>query len=142
MPTRNNRRPSGKQFGEFRLFFSYVSPTTNVEDTEPCMCLGRAGIKRSAWVIPLSAAWMYADSETGEPTEYLIGKAVQIAHHLQLGVTRDTIFKISSAIVDFLPDLIKMPPWAGLELADIERAAERHQLKVALNGEELLDTTK
>lgn len=140
--SRNNRRPPGKTYREFNLFFTYVSATTNVSDTEPCMCLGRAGVRRSAWVIPLSCAWMYADSETGEPSEYLIGKAVEIADHLGLGVTRDTVFKISSAIVDNLPDLIRMPPWAGIGLDDIAREAERHQLKIALNGEELLDTTR
>ncbi len=140
--TRNIRRPAGKSYREFNLFFSYVSPTTNVDDTEPCMCLGRAGIRRSAWVIPLSSAYMYADSESGEPSDYLVGKAAEIAHHLGLGVTRDTVFKICSVIVDNLPELIRMPPWAGLHQRDIEQAAERQGLKIKLNGQELLDATK
>jgi hypothetical protein len=140
--TRNNKRPPTKKYPEFTLFYSYVSATNKVDDTEPCMCLGRAGIKRSAWVIPLSAAHMYADSQTGEPTKYLIGKSVEIASHLGLGITKDTCFKIMSVIVDNLSDLIRMPPWAGFDMDQIVREAERQQLKVTLNGEELLDTTR
>lgn len=140
--TRNNKRPSSKTYPEFTLFYSYVSPNSNVQDTEPCMCLGRAGIKRSAWVIPLSVAFMYAESDTGEPTDYLVAKAVEIAHHLGLAADRSTVFKIASVIVDNLPDLIRMPPWAGVDIDQIAKEAERQQLKVTLNGEELMDTTR
>ena len=140
--TRNNKRPPSKSYPEFTLFYSYVSPDQDVKNTEPCMCLGRSGIKRSAWVIPLSCAHMYADSQTGEPTEFLIGKSVEIASHLGLGITRDTCFKIASVIVDNLSDLIRMPPWAGIDIDQIAREAERQQLKVTLNGEELMDTTR
>lgn len=142
MNTRNNKRPPSKQYPEFTLFYTYVSATNKVDDTEPCMCLGRSGIKRSAWVIPLSSAYMYADSQSGEPTEYLVGKACEIAHHLGMTADRSTVFKIASVIVDNLSDLIRMPPWAGIGIDEIAKKAEAQQLKVKLNGETLLDTTQ
>lgn len=137
------KTPSPKHYGEFVLGFAYVSPSNRRDDMEPCMWLGRAtAARRAAWVIPLSSAYAYADSQTGEPTQYLLDRAISICIDLGIAVCRHSTYKIASAIVDNLPLLVEMPPHAGLTLADIERAADQAGLVVKVNGEEVIDATR
>ena len=96
-------------YNEFNIFFQYIND-------EPSMVIGgnKSGCRR-AWVIPLSSAWQYADSETGSPTAHLINSSIMIGELLCIGVDKSLVYKIASAIVDALPDLIKMPPNAILQ---------------------------
>lgn len=116
--------------GEFRIFYQYVNG-------EPGMVIASSFMgRRRAWVIGLSSAWKYADSETGAPTAYLIEAAGKIGDLLGLGADRMTAFRIASAIVDHLPDLLTMPPEMP---TDWRKQAERDELVVKLNGETLVD---
>lgn len=64
-----------------------------------------------AFVIALSAAFKYADSKSGAPTQYLIEASVMAARQMGFSPT-DTFAsrKIAEVIVDSLPDLVDMPP--------------------------------
>jgi len=117
----------------FIIFYQHVN-------NEPAMIVGGYKVKR-AWVIPLSMAHMYADSKTGAPTDYLVEAAVRIATLLDLGLTRHRVYTIASAIVDDLPDLLKMPPAPQLTQNEIENAADKQGLVVGVNGHNILDAT-
>jgi len=133
-------KPSSKQYGEFVLGFSWVGERKGEE--EPSMWLGRRSMGRGrAWIIPLSAAHEYADSQTGEPTRALVQRSYEIAAHLDLQPTRGTLFRIASAIVDNLPDLIRMPEAPLPTAKDLERMAERDGIKVTVNNEVMIDAT-
>jgi hypothetical protein len=93
-------------YGDFFLFFSYYKD-------EPVMGIANKTFKkerRRAWIIPLSNAWQYANSQSGEPSPYLVEQSIHIGHLLGLGNDSRTLYTIASAIVDALSDLIKMPP--------------------------------
>lgn len=127
---------------DFTVFFSYVGIQQgdgSVVD-EPCMCLGRHHLGRKvAWVIPLSVASRYADDKTGAPTPYLISAAASIAEMFGMGVNRWDVKKIADAIVDHLPDLVRMPPAPWKTTSEIvENAVEHHGLKLSVNGDQLL----
>jgi hypothetical protein len=121
------------QHGDFRVFYQHVNG-------EPAMvlastCWGR----RRAWVIGLSHAYKYADAHTGQPTAYLVEASTKIGEMLGLGTDRMTVFRIASAIVDDLPDLLRMPPEAGETANDIERRIERAGLVMEIDGNTLVD---
>ena len=99
----NNEKRQVKNFNEFKIFFQYI----NEEDS---MVIGGQNIKyKRAWVIPQSMAWKYADSVSGEPTKYLIESAIKMREFFGL-TGKDVVFKIASAIVDSIPDLIELKP--------------------------------
>lgn len=96
-----------RQHGDIGVSFQWVNE-------EPAMILFPA--RRSlpcagAYVIALSAAFKYADSRTGGPTQYLVQASFLAAQ--QLGFAKTDTFaarKIAEVIVDSLPDLVEMPP--------------------------------
>lgn len=94
-----------RRSGELFISYQWVND-------EPAMLLYPAhpGRNAGAFVLCLSSAYKYADSQTGAPTEYLIKQADVAAEVMGMLPTRDTLRSIASAIVDGLPDLVDMPP--------------------------------
>ncbi len=96
-----------RQHGDIGVSFQWVND-------EPAMILFPA--RRSlpgagAYVICLSAAFKYANSNTGGPTPFMVQAAAMAAK--QLGFTSSDTFaarKIAEVILDSLPDLVDMPP--------------------------------
>lgn len=128
-------------YGEFSVFGTYIK-TTAMKDEEPAMAIGGKRFDRkTAWVIPLSAAYLYADSTSGAPTEYLVETSRKIANLLGIEGSRGTVFKIASAIVDALPMLIQMPPREDPTAKQVERAIEQSGLRVRVNGNTVLDAS-
>lgn len=80
---------------------------------EPSMCLFPAQAKsspnRGAFVIPLSAACDYVDSN-GYPTIDAMERAAIAAQVMCLDTTKGTLVNIVDAIMDGIEDLIVMPP--------------------------------
>lgn len=73
---------------------------------EESMVLGRRTNGRGcSWVIPLSAAYKYADEE------WLIPTLPVIMHHLGVSSpTRGELMKLADLIIDGIDDLVKTPP--------------------------------
>jgi hypothetical protein len=144
-------KPTGKKYGRFILFFDHLP------DGEPCLCLGSRTArdlipgfivpnsvksKRSAFVIPLKMAYLYAESKSGEPSHYLMQRSFLIADHLGLDTEKSTIRNIVDAILDGIPDLIGMMPLdTSLTMKQIEQKAEKHGLVAKLDGKTILDAS-
>ena len=123
-----------RQHGDIGVSFQWINE-------EPAMVLfpaRRSIAGAGAYVICLSAAFRYADSKTGAPTEYLIRQAVAAA--LQLGFARTDTFaarKIAEVIVDSLPDLVAMPPEpTGL---NAQEQAAVGELEIKLDGQTIAE---
>jgi len=112
---------------DLRIFFQHVSG-------EPAMCIGSRHMNRKrAYVICLSSAWQYADSET------LVMKSYKAADVLGLGNTRVAAYKIADAILNYLPELIKMVPEEEQSTQDlIEEAVENHGLEISIGGQKVV----
>lgn len=96
-----------KQFvkGDVVISFHWVNG-------EPAMCLcpkRQSSMYRGAYIICLSAAWKYAKND-GYPTPELIPKCIEAARVMGMDTTKDTVRRIADAILDCLPELVKMPP--------------------------------
>lgn len=128
-------KPRMKEYAGFNVLFSYID-----QDGEPtpCMALGNPS-KRSSFIIPLGSAFKYADSESGEPTSFLALASVKIAESIGLYPDKSTCFRIASAVVDNLPDLIEMPPKPRMTQADMKKKMEQAGLVVDLNGQRIVD---
>jgi hypothetical protein len=79
---------------------------------EPAMLLFPAmpGLGAGTYVLALSAAYKYLDSQTGGPTMYLIRQADVAAEVMGMIPTTGTLRKIADVIADGMLDLIEMPP--------------------------------
>ena len=129
--------PSSKSYNDFVVFYQYVE----IEgEKQPVMVLGAPKYK-SAYIIPLANAYLYADSISGEPTDHLMVTAITIARALRLGDEKFTTHRIMSAIVDNLPDLISMPPAPQMTEKDVMDKAEREGLVMKLNGNTVIDAS-
>lgn len=103
-----------KDYGLFRLFLTYVNAAPNDPDskTEPALAVCRRTTRGGvAYLIPLSAAWKYADN-LGHPTEDLLVSAAGIAECLDLQAGRQTLYTLATAIVDWLPELVAAMPYS------------------------------
>lgn len=88
---------------------------SEVGSGEPALFITRAdkfGLSgnRGSACITLPQAHLYADSKTGGPTPRLIAFARGACSELGLEPSRMNVKAIADAIVDFLPDLLTMPP--------------------------------
>jgi hypothetical protein len=144
-------KPASRKYGGFIAFFDHLP------DGEPCLCLGsrtardripgfimpnEVKSKRSAFVIPLKMAYLYADSQTGGPSHYMMQRAFLIAKHLGLDGEKSTIKSIVDAVLDNLADLVAMPPLdTTLSMAQIEKKAEQHGLIAKLDGKTIIDAS-
>jgi hypothetical protein len=112
------------------------------DDPAPCMCIYRSNASRmmaksnsGVYVIPQNTAYLYAGSKSGAPTQYLIEDTLEIAKYLGFFPDKTTCFRIAEAIVDAIPDLIRMPD-ASVDLHNKLFAKEKLglDLQVKLNG--------
>ena len=128
--------------GELVVAFHWVG--SGGEDPEPTMCLYPAIPSRKAGVvmIGLSSAHRYADSKSGDPLPYLVQQTPVFANHMGMVLTSGTLRKIADAVVDFMPDLLRMPPEPP-ELDAIRRAKEGKagDLSIIANGETIMEAS-
>lgn len=123
-----------RQHGDIGVSFQWINE-------EPAMVLfpaRRSIAGAGAYVICLSAAFRYADSKTGAPTEYLIRQAVAAASQLGFSPT-DTFAarRIAEVIVDSLPDLVEMPPEpTGL---NAEQQAAIGEMSIKIDGQTIAE---
>lgn len=126
--------PTAKDYSTFVIIFSYME--INGENV-PVMAICGKKSKRS-YIIPLANAYQFADSITGEPTDYLVLTAKTVGEALNIGVDKHICYEICSAIVDNLPDLVEMPPAQQRSMMDL---AKRDGVIIGLNGETMLDAS-
>lgn len=130
--------PSNRGYQQFLIIFSYVS--LNGDEPSPVMAIcGKAS--RSSYIIPLANAYYYANSMTGNPSKELLADLEGIANRLELSTDKFMLSKIAEAIIDNLPDLIKMPPKAPPSMRQLEEKAEKQGLVVKMGGKTLLDAS-
>ena len=120
-------RPTIFTRGDLRLFISYHPDgegylPNGADSKEPCMVISKQRDGRAmgkAWVIGLSSAWKYADAN-GYPTTWLVQKSRDIGNYIGVGDTKQACFRITSMILDYMPELLQ-----ALEYEMVE--AERHK---------------
>jgi hypothetical protein len=114
-----------KRRGELVIAFHWIG--TENGDAEPAMVLFPAvpGEKSGAFILGLSSAYKYADSDTGEPTDYLLKQVIPIANVLGMFATKYLLMAIADAIVDEMPELVGMPPEPGQFELDRRKAEGR-----------------
>lgn len=129
--------PRAKDYSSFVVIFSYADINGN---SVPVMALcGKRS--KSSYLIPLDNAHQFADSISGEPTDYLMMAAFTIARVLNLGTDRFIVHEICDAIVDNLPDLIEMPPAPQITQKQLLAKAEQQGLVIKSGGRTLLDAS-
>lgn len=108
--------------------FGYVNTqdSQGFDSTEPALAIvpKRLGSNLPTYAIPLSSAYKYADGE------YLIKSAFNAANHLQMFPDRFLVYRIADLILIYLPDLIKMKPFAKKG-----SARENGEGKVLIDGD-------
>ena len=88
--------------GNLLIFYAYYADANHTE--EPAMFLANRRRKGTSYCIPLSHAHEYGDER------HLILQAANIAERLEMGNGKSTVTRIADAILNYLPDLVKMPP--------------------------------
>jgi len=82
-------------------------------DDEPCLCVfperqhGRKG--SGALVVPLSCAHQWATADGYPDLRHAVPVAVKSADMMGLSISRAAVRHIIDAVVDGLPDLLRMP---------------------------------
>lgn len=91
---------------------------------EPAMILARQVMGQGySYIIGLSAAHQYTDDH------YLMASAHKAAEVLGLGTDRSTVVHLADAILDYLGDLVRMPP-PGPEPVSTDRQAAAEALRI------------
>lgn len=125
--------------GELVVAFHWVGSQGN--DPEPTMCLYPAHPSRKAGVvmIGISSAYKYADPRSGDPTPYLVQQTIPFAEHMGMVATSGLLRKIANTVVDFMNDLVMMPPEPE-ELEAIRRAKEGKagEMSIIANGQTIM----
>lgn len=97
--------------GDLEIHFAYV-PTEDGQQT-PAMYLRNPrrvmpdGNRGAAVAVPLSEMWQFADSAN------TVMKAAEYAEYLYGFITKDDVYRIADAILEWLNDLKDMPPPRG-----------------------------
>ena len=103
--------------GDLVLFISFVPDgngyqANGMDSKQPGFCIGRVKHGRvtahdnKCWVIPLSEAWRYANSN-GEPTTYFLKRTADIGNYLGLGDSLHVRRQIWEAVLNYMPDLLE-----------------------------------
>lgn len=129
--------PTAHDYSSFVVIFGYAEINAN---NTPIMALCGKRSRRS-YYIPLDNAHQFADSISGEPTDYLMMAAVTIASVLGLGADKFIIKEICDAIVDSLPDLLQMPPAPQMTQKELIAKAEQQGLIIKSGERTLLDAS-
>ena len=101
--------------GDFQIRLAYVNPQPLIvgSTTEPAMLVvGKRKTSKSAWVIMLEAAWKYVDDHDSHSNYMHMASAKIAEDFLHLGSDIKTRFKIAETILEHIPDLLAMPPYA------------------------------
>lgn len=92
---------------------------------EPALCLWpmrpRVVGSRGSFIICLSAAHKYAHSNGDPDLHYLIPQAIRAARVMGMDEGRFTVRNIADAILEGIPDLVRMPPEPTLKQMRVER---------------------
>ena len=118
------------------LCISYEWLDTGKQDPEACMCLFPTTLKRDAgaYAIPQGSAHEYATSD-GNPTSHLMTAALKALVTLgYLHTDKAAWQRIVDAILEGLPDLIRMPSDQPGQL-DIKRAAIGIEARAKVAGQ-------
>lgn len=90
------------RIGNLLLFFAYYADGQHRE--QPALFLANANRRGSSYCIPLDHAHEFDDDHE------LMRRSFQIAERLGFGQTRSEVFRIADAILNYLPELVEMPP--------------------------------
>ncbi len=120
--------------------------TSTVGRGEPSLWITRAdryGLSgnRGSACITLPQAYLYADSKTGAPTQRLIEFSLGACRELGLEPSRMNVKAIADAIVDFLPDLVRMPPEPRQDQVHGKPAPVIGEVKLVREGEVIHEST-
>lgn len=83
-------------------FYAYYQDANHRE--QPALFLANRRKKGTSYAIPLDHVHDYGDEK------HLMLQAMTIAEKLDMGQTKSTVYRIADAIMNHLPDLVKMPP--------------------------------
>ena len=121
-----------------RVFYSHIQlPDQEVE--QPCMCIGRNGLRKVAWVIPLTAAYLYADSKSGGPTPHLINSCFRMCEMFNMHPDKWTLNDLADLVLDNLPELLRMPcPEILSTEAMLKQAVEEQGLSIKVDGQDVI----
>lgn len=114
--------------------------TDSLGKGEPALFIARAdkfGLSgnRGCACITLPQAYLYADSKSGAPTSRLIAFASGAATELGLEPSRMNVKAIADAIVDFLPDLVHMPPEPNPDQFVSRKAKPLGEISLQVDGQ-------
>lgn len=135
-----------RRFKDFMIFFEWFDPEKmEVGQGEPTLVITRAhrfalSGNRGSVLIPLNAAYKYADSKSGGPTRWMAEFAVGACHELGLEPSPLNAHKIIDAVVEHLPDLLRMPPAPHPDKFASRQAAPAGELEVLVDGKTVLET--
>lgn len=126
--------------GDLAIFFEWFDPATDeIGKGEPAMMitrrdkLGLSGNRGSATIM-LDAAYKYADSRSGNPTRRLLKFSMDACVQLGLEPSKMNTYKIADAIVENLPDLLRMPPAPNPDKFTSRRAPSLGEAKLVQDG--------
>ena len=123
--------------GDLNISYEWIN-------NEPAMCVYpaiRRNIHQGALVIPIEAAWKYANAN-GEPNvEYITAMAIKACQHMGMQPEKSVIHRIIDVIVDGLPDLVEMPPEPPSHQIDrVNGSPKVGDLVIKVDGETILET--
>jgi hypothetical protein len=142
----NEKCHSKRRYKDFLIFFEWFDNTTDtLGEGEPTMFITRANRfalsgNRSAVAIPMAQGYLHADSKTGGPTPHLLMFCVGGCKELGLEPSRMNIRHLADAIVDNLPDLLRMPPAPSKDKFKSRSNVPIGEAKVMLDGEVIRET--
>lgn len=125
-------RHKGYDYRDFRIDFRYTK-TADQHEHRPTMFVWARG-RRSSWAIQLEAAYKYVDANTGAPSRWLLDNIPRILDYTGMSNDHTTAFRVCSAIVDAIPDLLEMPPW---EKYRRQLKAKVEELTLKVGGDEM-----
>ncbi|MBX9609699.1 MAG: hypothetical protein K2Y51_26050 [Gammaproteobacteria bacterium] len=100
--------------GDLVMFVSYIPDgagynANGMDSKEPCLCITtheRKSGDRKLWVIPLSTAWRYCNSD-GYPTSWCYQRTADIGNMIGLGDGVQARRQIFQMIGDYLPMVLE-----------------------------------
>lgn len=117
------------QHGQIVVAFHWINK-------EPAMVLFplRKRLGGAAFVIQINMAHAYVNAN-GYPTPGAIARCLNAAQQMGMDAGKDTINNILTAVLDFLPELIAMPP------EPVDKALEKAVGEVTLfqNGQKVIE---
>jgi hypothetical protein len=108
-----------------KLGYVPVIQDDGTTEYEPALSVQTRRLGSPVWAIPLSNAYIYGDEKT------LCQKAFAMAQFFRMYPDRWLIYRIMDAVLNWLPDLIKMKPYQ--EILD-SQAKQTGEIKVTVGG--------